>query len=320
MDQSVSVIVTAYNAAKHLNEAIISILTQTYNDFELILVDDGSTDDTLSIMMRHQEKDPRIIVDTHENLGISRSANRALHLAKGKIIVRMDADDIMRPNRIEKQLKYFREHPNVTMLSCDAEFINEKSEVIGRQSMPGYDHPDHSREIAMKSVLVACAHTGFTTYRKSIMAVDGYNETISCVVDLELFTRMIENGETLIIIREAMMHYRMHKNSVMADGIKNLKLQHTQDLVITNMVRRRSGLEELSYEQFLLDLNDRSFFARMNDFRKKTAYSLYRASAIYFGNSEYVKFFTNLVTSLIMYPERLIAKSFVHFLNMIKRR
>ncbi|MDX2303198.1 MAG: glycosyltransferase family 2 protein [Microscillaceae bacterium] len=319
MTDFVSVIITAYNAGKYLGEAIESVLNQSYSNFELILVNDGSKDNTLDVMKSYQTQDSRIVIDDHENMGISRSANRALKLAKGNIIVRMDADDVMKLNRIEEQVNYLKKHPEVTMLSCDAEFMNDKGETIGKQVMPGYDTPEFSREILKKYVLVACAHTGFTTYRQAILDVGGYNEHITCVVDLELFTRMVENGNTLIIMRQPLMRYRMHGNSVMADGMKNKKLQNTQDLVVTNMIRRRKGEKEFTYDEFLIELEKRPWYVKLNSSRKKNAYTYYRSAGINFGNGRYIQFVTNLSLALIMHPERFVKKGLVHFINRVRR-
>ena len=318
MTDFVSVIVTAYNAEKYLGEAIESILNQTYSNFELILVNDGSKDNTLSIMQEYKEEDSRIVIDDHENMGISKSANRALKLAKGEIVVRMDADDIMVSNRIEVQVNYLKSHPEVTMVSCDAEFVNDDGETIGRQVMPGYDTPEFSKNILKKPVLVAAAHTGFASYRQAILDAGGYNENISCVVDLEMFTRMVENGNILIILRQVLMRYRVHNTSVMASGMKNKKLQNTQDLVVTNMIRRRKGEPEYTYNEFLVIQEQRPWYIKVNSNRKKMAYSFYRTAGIGFGNRKYFKFLTNLSLALMFHPERFIKKGIVHFMNRLK--
>lgn len=319
MADFVSVVVCAYNAERFLPEAIESILNQTYTDFELLLVNDGSKDATLSIIQEYQKKDHRITIDTHENMGISKSSNRAIRKAKGNIIVRMDADDIMKPNRLEEQVKYLQENPEITMVSCDAEFVSEKGEKIGRQVMPGFNKPEDSKEILNKPILVACAHTGFTSYKEAILEVGGYNEEITCVVDLELFTRMLENGNVLIILRQDLMEYRMHGTSVMASGIKNKRLQNTEAWVIENMVRRRAGEKEYNYEEFLKFLDAKPWHVKWNRNRKQTAYYYYRGAGISYANKRYVYFVYYLALSILIHPERFIKKAFGHFLHKIKK-
>src|SRR3954451_4203431 len=99
----VSVLMPAFNAEHYILEAVESVLSQTHTDFELIIVDDGSTDNTLSVVEPYARKDKRVKVISHPNMGISHSLNRALDLASNEWIVCMHADDIMLPNRIERQ-------------------------------------------------------------------------------------------------------------------------------------------------------------------------------------------------------------------------
>jgi glycosyltransferase involved in cell wall biosynthesis len=100
MEVKVSVVMTAYNAEKYLSEAIQSVLDQTLTDFEFIIANDGSTDNSLTIMQEFQKQDERIIIDDHENMGMAESVNRILKFAKSDLIARMDADDIMKKDRL----------------------------------------------------------------------------------------------------------------------------------------------------------------------------------------------------------------------------
>lgn len=108
----VSVIMPAYNAEKYVEEAINSILNQTYKNFELIILDDASTDNTPLILKNLAKKDPRIrYIRNEKNLYIAGNRNKGISLAKGKYILWQDADDISLPNRIEKLLSFMEEHP-----------------------------------------------------------------------------------------------------------------------------------------------------------------------------------------------------------------
>ena len=104
---AISVIMTAYNTEKYIKEAIESILNQTFKDFEFIIVDDGSTDNTRLIIEEYAKKDRRIkILYNKKNLGIVKSLNKAIAIAKGKYIARMDSDDVSKLNRLEKQFVF----------------------------------------------------------------------------------------------------------------------------------------------------------------------------------------------------------------------
>lgn len=128
----VTIGIPAYNAGRFIKWAVQSVLNQTYTDFELIITDDGSTDDTGEIVKSF--KDPRIVLITDdENHGISYRLNQQIDLARGKYFVRMDADDIMLPDRIERQVAYLESHPEVDMIGGGAIIINDDNYIIGER-------------------------------------------------------------------------------------------------------------------------------------------------------------------------------------------
>ncbi len=124
MNPTISVVMPVYNGAKYLKEAIESVLNQSFKDFELILINDGSTDSSESIIKSFDE--PRIVyLNNGGNLGLSKSFNKGIIAAKGTYIARMDADDVSLPNRFEIQLDYLDTHPNIGVIGTNIILINE---------------------------------------------------------------------------------------------------------------------------------------------------------------------------------------------------
>lgn len=114
---AVSVILPVLNEEKYVHEAVESILSQTYSDFELIVVDDDSTDGTLEIL-RH-DSDYRVrILSNGRNLGITKSLNAEISAARGRYIARQDVDDVSLPGRLEKQIEYMKKHPQIAVLGA----------------------------------------------------------------------------------------------------------------------------------------------------------------------------------------------------------
>lgn len=131
---SVSVIMPAYNAARFVGEAVASILNQSFTDFEFIIVNDGSTDDTSKIL--HSYQDSRIHLIERENKGFAASLNEAIAISRGKYIARMDADDIALNNRLQLQYEYMEANENVGILGGQAYLIDEQGEKQGETNNP----------------------------------------------------------------------------------------------------------------------------------------------------------------------------------------
>src|SRR5580700_7500503 len=133
-EMKITVLMPAYNAARFLPAAIASVLEQTYDDFEFIIVDDGSTDETPLILRSFANQDSRIKIITHPNMGMGRSLNEAMQEAKGNWIARIDADDVMMPQRLERQIVFLQENPHLAVASSLVYYINEKGRTIGKYS------------------------------------------------------------------------------------------------------------------------------------------------------------------------------------------
>jgi len=131
----VSVIMPVYNGAKYIDEAIESILSQTFSDFEFIIIDDGSTDDTIQHIKRFNDHRMLLLKNEH-NMGITQSLNRGLESAKGEYICRMDADDISLANRLEKQVSFLQKYSSIVLVGSSADQIDDKGIIVGEELMP----------------------------------------------------------------------------------------------------------------------------------------------------------------------------------------
>lgn len=126
----VSIGLPVYNGSRYIRFAIDSILSQTYDNFELLITDDGSTDNTLLVLNQYHDSRIKIISDG-KNKGISYRLNQQIALAQGKYFIRMDSDDIMFPKRIEKQVEYLEQHPEIDVIGSKAIVIDEQNKIIG---------------------------------------------------------------------------------------------------------------------------------------------------------------------------------------------
>jgi glycosyltransferase EpsE len=133
----VSIVMAAYNEERDIGRAVESILAQTFIDWELIIVDDGSTDATADVVRRYAEKDSRInLVRNVTNLKLPASLNRGIGLAQADLIARADADDTNLPERLSKQYEYMQAHPEIDVLGTAAYLLDEAGDRVKTYSHP----------------------------------------------------------------------------------------------------------------------------------------------------------------------------------------
>lgn len=143
----VSVLMTVYNARPFLRESVSSILSQTYKNLELIVVDDGSDDGSTEIIKSFSKRSRRVkTVFLKKNVGPSHASNAGLKITKGMYIARMDADDISYPDRIERQVRFLEKHSDVVLLGGQCRLIDKNGEVVGVKRFPA-EHDDIYRSL-----------------------------------------------------------------------------------------------------------------------------------------------------------------------------
>jgi glycosyltransferase involved in cell wall biosynthesis len=218
MPPKISVLMPVYNCEKYLNEAVESILQQSYADFEFIIIDDHSTDTSGSIINRYQ--DPRIIfVHNDENIGVTRSLNRGLSLAQGEYIARMDADDISLPGRFEKQVSFLDAHPNVGVLGTAACLMDQ----FGKIGDP-IRFPEEHMLLCWRLCFFVnpIIHPSVMMRRQLVSRVNGYNPELATSQDYQLWCRL--SGMTrLANLPEIFLYLRKHAESISSKKLAEQK-------------------------------------------------------------------------------------------------
>jgi glycosyltransferase involved in cell wall biosynthesis len=202
-----SVVMSVYNGESYLAEAIQSVLSQSINEFEFIIVDDGSTDSSAAII--HSFKDPRIKIITQQNSGLSAALNRGIQAAQGKYISRMDADDICMPDRFARQLDSFLADSDLVMVGSNAMLIEEDGAEIGVTHLPLEDQ-------AIKASFPQNPfYHSSVTFKKSIFEkCGGYNEDIrQHFEDLLLWLCFGQHGN-MKNIETPLLQYRIVPGSI----------------------------------------------------------------------------------------------------------
>jgi glycosyltransferase involved in cell wall biosynthesis len=208
---AVSVILPAYNCERYIGRAIQSVLDQTFSDFELIIINDGSTDKTEFAVLSFS--DHRIVYQKNEtNQGLVYSLNRAIDLAGGKYIARMDADDICRPERLAKQVAFLDNHNEITLVATTIDFINNEEKLTGQWEL---DRKTISPEqIRSKMPSENCIAHPTVMLRSSVLKEFKYKTSQKNIEDYDLWLRLLNRGHQLAKVDEPLLLYRVHGDSV----------------------------------------------------------------------------------------------------------
>ncbi|MDU8885474.1 glycosyltransferase [Yeosuana sp. MJ-SS3] len=227
----ISVVMATFNGERFISEAIQSILDQTFKDFEFIIVDDGSTDNTAQVI--HSFKDHRIIYVKKEiNSGIADSLNAGIAKAKGKYIARMDDDDVSMPMRFEKQLRVLENDPNIIFCGTIAQDHSGKPIVS----------PEHHDDILLRLFFFRNPIFHPTALiRKSILLKHKYRPEMVPAEDHDLWSRLLFQGR-FYQIQEPLLYVRLHQTSITARR-RQEQLQH--NVSISKFVHHKVGFKPL---------------------------------------------------------------------------
>ena len=205
----ISVIMSVYNAEVYLEEAIESILNQSFSDFEFLILDDCSVDNSAHILSIFASRDARIKVFTNkENLGLTKSLNKLIFLANGEFLARMDADDISLVERFKEQISFFNTHPAVDIVGTFSQDISEIGEVMGERTVP----VSHKEIIKLLPKLNPLSHPTVMMRASVISKIGGYDERFRTSQDYHLWFKAIGNGFKINNIPKTLFQYRMNDN------------------------------------------------------------------------------------------------------------
>lgn len=222
----VSVLMPCYNSEQYIREAIDSILSQTFSDFEFIVINDGSTDNSAEIIGSYKDKRIKYI-NNDVNLGLIKSLNKGISLAKGKYIARMDSDDISYPTRLKEQVIFLDNHPDVIMCGTWINFFNYP---------PRKDDGHHQTDITYLSLLKGwCINHPTVMMRTDVIKKNNlfYDENYPCAEDYELWSRLIRYGK-IVNLQKVLLDYRWHENNISV--VKQKKMQETVQKIQQNML------------------------------------------------------------------------------------
>ncbi|MDX1993014.1 MAG: glycosyltransferase family 2 protein [bacterium] len=294
----ISVIIPAYNAADFIGETLDSILRQTYQQFEVIVVDDGSTDNTVEIVKQYAAKDDRIRLIQNDHGGACKARNTAIAAAKYPWVAAMDADDVMRADRFEKQIKAAEQNPEVVVWGSYLTQINIKGEPIGTirvgptsvEEFNAVDRTQHAIVVTNSSAM----------FKRDVALQAGcYDERLVAAQDTEFWDRMANYGP-VVVIPEPLVSYRLHGQSISAKKFFKQRMLH--DYVIARNKAKARG-ETITMEQYIADYNNKPPLVRFQRSMHNQGRFYYRNAGVMLAQKKYPQAALSLAVSAVLSPQ-----------------
>ncbi|MEM3434294.1 MAG: glycosyltransferase [Candidatus Methanomethyliaceae archaeon] len=248
----ISVIMPCYNSAPYVSEAIESILNQTYRDFEFIIIDDGSNDNTPEILAGY--KDSRIkIVRKEKNEGLIPALNLGIKLASGEYLARMDADDIALPQRFEREIDFLDSHPDFAVVGTRAWRIDGNGKVLEPMIFITHWKDVH---YALEHGICPIIHSSVLMRTSVVRSLGGYRDQFKHAEDFDLWLRIIEAWK-ICNLREKLMLYRSNPKGVRLT--KSIEASLSSAYALNCYLRRKARLKEVPFYEFFNNANIHSF-------------------------------------------------------------
>ena len=208
----ISVLLPVFNGERYVARAVQSILDQTDRDFELIVIDDGSTDGSLDILRHSAGQDARIRLVSRENRGLVSTLNEMLAMARGPLLARMDADDIAFPHRFARERAALEADPSLVAVGCSVYFIDPSDRRLMTCELP----TDHQAIVDWVMAIErgnSMSHPAMMMRADAVAKIGGYREALWPAEDADLVLRLAEVGR-LANLAEPLLSYRLHPNSI----------------------------------------------------------------------------------------------------------
>jgi len=306
---SVSVIMAVYNEPLDwLTKSIDSVLGQTLRDIELIVINDNPGRVELEpFLERYAERDKRIRILTNpENIGLTKSLNKAIECARGELLARMDGDDISLPNRLNLQYRFLESHPDIFLVGCSVRIIDRN----GRARERAIKHADHERIV--KDIL--SGRLGF--YHPTIMFRNEgvlYRERFETTQDLDLYLNLLSEGRRFANLRQVLMHYRISDQNI---SVTMRKKQIVMKKLALKFYEERAQGGRDSYDNVAFDTCDATLDFLGVSRRQVEALVLKQEMVFALGGGNYEaarRAFALYAKSASMSIERALLWVFVHF-------
>lgn len=257
--RDITVLMPAYNASPYIGKAIESILSQTFADFEFLIVNDGSKDNTLEIIQSYN--DPRIKLINQQNKGLIDTLNESIKIAEGKYIARMDADDICLPHRLQTEYDFLEQNPDYVLVGSDVDIIDKDGNFLLKLIPVGYEHEEIAAKVDEKCPF---NHPSVMFRKQAVIDAGYYPKNALSFEDHLLWKEMLMVGKVKNL-NQTLVQYRFNPESVTIDekwrGKEFVEIRKRS--IHNGMVTEEDGkrLKEIISGQNLAEYKQASYYA-----------------------------------------------------------
>jgi glycosyltransferase involved in cell wall biosynthesis len=301
----VSVVLPAYNAERFLARALGSVVAQTHGELDIVVVDDGSTDGTLGVAQDFARRDNRVRVFAQGNGRIARALNHGIACARHEWIARMDADDVMEPNRIERQLGFLAANPDLSVASSLVRYIDEDERVVGWSRSPFTRRATIARYF-QRNRMVALNHPAAMMRKSAVTAVGGYRPEFVPTEDCDLWCRLLERGYQLLVQPEYLLRYRVYGESTTGQSVT--VAERRLEWVLHCSALRRRDAPEITFEAFQQQLERQPWWLQMNRRRSERGSTLYGRAVLGIAAGDYTHAAGLLLLAAVLRPRLVLGR------------
>jgi len=307
----ISILMPAYNAGPFIGEAIASILAQTQRNFELIVIDDGSTDASVETVRKYEAADSRVrLIVNESNKGISQSLNIALGKAEGAWIGRMDADDLSVPVRLERMLEAAAKAPEVVLWGSYARAMSCAGRPLHRVAL-GPTTEEQFLRLKRRCENILVLHGTWLARRDILIASGGYDARFDGLEDFEFLGRIQQFG-SLRTLPEELLFYRLHPSNTSSTRV--VRQQQLMRFLSARNRARRAG-HDLTLEAYLAELDCRPALVKRLAAMTDVGRVHYRNATLYLAEHRYGAAATSAVQALALNPAYTVQRLTGRFLS-----
>lgn len=319
MNKPLTVVICLYNAEKYIIETLKSLEDQTFKEFKLLIIDDCSTDQSLHKVKEYLKNAPfkeSKVIEFQENKGTAFIRNFALNEVETPLMMFFDADDVAKPNLIQKLYSKLHEDENTIAVSCYSSYIDSNSNKIkgGHYIGPTTKQDFFNRAESGKFILMPC--TALFQREYAIKAGgyrmkgfgDGSIRYQDLSEDLDLWSRMSDfysENKVMLTIPEVLFYYRKNTNTLSASKDSLFAMQNKIRYIKFNLKRRRSGKLDIDFIDYMDSLSDKE---KKQNYKKDISAYYYRKAGFLYVNKSYLKFISNMIRSIFYNPSYIIDK------------